>query len=179
MRIIVLSGSPLALPALEHLFSYKYLSALICPEESIATEVAPLQNWASRKEVPCWQANQQTLEKDVTELIRETNPDLILVFGFPYSLPHQLLQDVKFGGWNVHFSLQQQNKGTITIHQLVQDKSEQVLQQLSLFLLPESQYGTALHQLSHLSVTLLNASLVKMGLEPKTKSGKHNSWAIA
>lgn len=173
MRIIALSGSPLALPTLDYLFNHNYLSALICPEDIVAAEVAPLQNWTAQKGVPCWQANQQTVEKELDELIRETKPDLIVVFGFPYTLPAHVLQDVVYGGWNIHFSLQQENKGVITIHQLVPEKGQQVLHQQSLSLLPEQDSGTALHQLSLLSVALLQASLEK--IEAKNKNLKNNS----
>jgi methionyl-tRNA formyltransferase len=162
MRIIVLSGSPAALPSLRHLYRSDVISALICPEDTIASEVVPLQDWAADKEVPCWQINQQALEADLSELIRETNPDLFLVFGFPYTLPSSLLQPVKHGAWNVHFSLLQTNKGTITIHQLAEEKGEQVILRHNLHLLNNEEAGSPLHQLSLLSVALLHTSLCQL-----------------
>ena len=159
MRIIVLSGSPLALPVLNHLYHLKYLSALICPEDMIATEVAPLLNWAGYKGVPSWQTGSQNLEAEMEELIRETKPDMVIVFGFPYAISTHLLEKLTYGGWNIHFSLQQENKGTITIHQLVRGLGQQVLQQQNISLLPEPEAGTALQQLSLLSVALLHGAL--------------------
>jgi len=158
MRIIVLSGNPVALPSLQHLYRGDYISALICPEDTIASEVAPLQNWAIDNELPCWQVNQQSLESELSELINETTPDMVLIFGFPYTIPLQLLERLKYGAWNVHFSLQHANKGTITIHQLADGIGEQVLQQQNFNLLNTEEAGTPLYQLSLLSVALLHTS---------------------
>ncbi|RYZ25855.1 MAG: hypothetical protein EOO10_17160 [Chitinophagaceae bacterium] len=169
MRIIVLSGSPLALPVLNHLHQQKQLSALICPEDMIATEVAPLQDWAMNKEVPCWQTGHANLDAELDELIRETKPKLVIVFGFPYTISPKLLQPVLFGGWNIHFSLHQENRGTITIHQLVRGRGEQVLQQHNLALSSEAEAGTALQQLSFLSTALLHEALANIGYGKKTK----------
>jgi len=169
MRIIVLSGSPLALPVLNDLHQQKHLSALICPEDMIATEVAPLQEWAMNKEVPCWQTHPQNLEEELDELIRETKPKLVLVFGFPYTILPELLKPVLYGGWNIHFSLHPQNRGTITIHQLVKGLGQQVLQQQNLALSSLAEAGTALQQLSVLSTALLHEALANIGYGKKRK----------
>ena len=162
MRIIVLSGSPLALPVLNELHQQQHLSALICPEDMIATEVTPLLQWAGNKGVPCWQTGPENLNAEIDELIRETKPDLVLVFVFPYNLPTEILENVAFGGWNIHFSLHTENRGTITIHQLVKGLGQQLLQQRNLSLSPESEAGTALQQLSILSTALLHEALSKI-----------------
>jgi methionyl-tRNA formyltransferase len=169
MRIIVLSGSPLALPVLNDLHQQKNLSALICPEDMIATEVTPLQNWATTKGVPCWQTGPQNLDAELDELIRETKPRLVIVFGFPYTLAPELLKTVPYGGWNIHFSLQPENRGTITIHQLVRGLGQQLLHQQNIALSPESDAGTALQQLSILSTALLHEVLVKVRPVKKQK----------
>jgi methionyl-tRNA formyltransferase len=162
MRIIVLSGSPLSLPVLNDLHQQKHLSALICPEDMIATEVAPLQQWAGNKGVPCWQTSPGNVNAEVDELIRETKPELVIVFGFPYSLSTEILEKVCFGGWNIHFSIHAENRGTITIHQLVRGLGEPLLHQRNLALSPESEAGTALQQLSILSTALLHEALSKI-----------------
>ena len=163
MRIIVLSGSPLALPVLTDLHQQKNLSALICPEDMIATEVTPLQDWATNKGVPCWQTSPDNLDAELDELIRETKPRLVIVFGFPYTISPELLHAVPFGCWNIHFSLHPENRGTITIHQLVKGLGQQLLQQHNLALSPEAEAGTALHQLSVVTTALLHEALAKIG----------------
>lgn len=141
----------------------KHLSALICPEDSIATDVAPLERWAANRQLPCWQVGQNSLENELKELINETTPDLFLVYGFPYAIPGQLLRGVKYGGWNVHFSLQPDQHGSITIHQLAEDiTGEKLIHQHQYPLLPFQEGGSAIDQLSHLSVMLLQASICTM-----------------
>lgn len=161
MKIIALCGSPYALPTLRHFIKSGDLSALICPIDSIADDSAPLEEWAAENELPCWHVQMSSLENDLRELVQETAPDLVMVYGFPYALPFDVLKDIPYGCWNIHFSLQPNNYGGITIHQLMEDKGSQVLHQCNLSLLPEQQYGTSLHQLSLLSVELLQAALDK------------------
>lgn len=158
MNIIVLSGSPLCLPLLRKLLVSGFLSALICPQENVASDCTPLHEWAVRNSVPCWDVTRQTQETELTELISETKPDLILVFGFPYSIPPSLLKDVKHGGWNVHFSLQPENQGTITIHQL-KEGGEKIVSQEKMTLVVNEETASPLYQLSLVSVTLLYRSL--------------------
>jgi methionyl-tRNA formyltransferase len=162
MRIIVLSGSPLAIPALNHLLDHNFLSALICPEDMIATEVVPLQSWAMQKGVPCWQTGVRNLDSELDELIRETKPEMVIVFGFPYTISPSILATVHHGGWNIHFNLQQENRGSITIHQLVRGLGQQVLHQQNISLLPEPDAGSALQQLSLVTVPLLQHALAKV-----------------
>jgi len=159
MKIIVLSGSPSALPTLNYLFDFDHLSALICPANSVGTDIAPLEEWAAHKGVPCWQIEQRTIQKELSELIEETTPDLILLYGFPYTIPPQILKNVKHGGWNVHFSIQSLQKVSITIHQLVEGLGGQVLHQCEMSLLPTEEAGSPMVQLSRLSVALLKSSL--------------------
>lgn len=159
MNIIVLSGSPLSLPSLQHLSNINMLSVLLCPEESLATEITPLQQWAAGKEVPFWQVNQQGLEQDIVELCKETTPDLLLVFGFPYTLPVTLANTLKHGCWNVHFSLYPNDQGSITIHQLEEGNEGQVIEQQNLTHDPDDQMSNPLERLSHLSVALLSRAL--------------------
>jgi methionyl-tRNA formyltransferase len=169
MKVIALSGSKAAIPTLDHLLKTNHLSALICPSETTEWQIAPLQDWAANNGLPCWQAQQITIEKELSELIRETKPDLILVYGFPYALPQSLLQPLKYGAWNIHFSLHPDNKGSITIHQLVDSKSkEQILQQCNVSLLPAHEAGGYIDQMSLISVALLEASI-----ETLRKNTKH------
>lgn len=156
MRIIALSGSPAALPSLSHLMRARQLAALICPADNPGSETAPLESWAEREGLPCWKIEQHSIEQELSELIRETTPDLLLVYGFPHQLPRHLLQCVKYGAWNVHFSLQPGHKGTITIHQLA---GEQVLHQRNVSLMTNDEAGSPFQQLSLISVALLDTSI--------------------
>lgn len=55
--------------------------------------------------MPCWQVEHDEWNMQLSELIRETAPDLVLAFGFPATINPMLLEPVRHGGWNVHFSL--------------------------------------------------------------------------
>jgi methionyl-tRNA formyltransferase len=159
MRIIALSGSPSSLPCLNYLLKSDFLTALICPIQSNGLEVVLLEDWAMENGLPCWQIEQNDLEKDLAELIQEIAPDLILVYAFPYKLPLNLLRRVKHGAWNVHFSLQQNNRGSVIIHKLAEGGvNEKVLQQCTVSLLP-SEIGSPISQLSHISVALLQDAI--------------------
>ena len=160
MRIIALSGSPASLPALQLLHREGLLSAIICPLPAVGIETEPIEAWAKGQGIPCWQTDSQSLDIELSELIRETTIDLLLVYGFPCKVSNHLLQQVKYGGWNVHFSLHPQNKGSITIHQLADHAGQnKVLQQCDVNLLPIENAGTPIRQLSLLSVGLLQAAL--------------------
>jgi methionyl-tRNA formyltransferase len=168
MRIIALSSSPSSLPCLNYLLKSDFLTALICPTQSNGLDVVPLENWASENGLPCWQTEQDALEKDLAELIHETAPDLILVYAFPYKLPLHLMQQINHGAWNVHFSLQPTNRGTVIIHKLSEGLAdEKILQQCTVSLLP-SEIGSPIDQLSHISVALLQDAL--MNIDQGTKN---------
>jgi hypothetical protein len=84
----------------------------------------------------------------------------LLVYGFLYAIPGQLLELVKYGGWNMHFSLQPAHQGWITIHQLAEEApNEKLIRQHRYLLLPFEEGSSAIEQLSHLSVRLLQASI--------------------
>lgn len=160
MRIIALSGCPAALPTLKYLFSKDHLSALLCPKESTGIESLELEKWAHFHEIPCWQVTQQQVDEDLKELIEEVKPDLIITYGFPFSINGELLKDVKRGGWNVHYSLQPNQFARITIHQLAfGNQYGEIINDCSLALLPTTSGLTSIEQLSSIAVTLLRDSL--------------------
>ncbi|MDB5251022.1 MAG: hypothetical protein JWP27_191 [Flaviaesturariibacter sp.] len=169
MRIIALSGSPAAIPALNHLFMSDMLAALICPAADVSSEVAPLEVWAAGKGVPCWRVEQAGLETELTELIAETSPDLLLVYGFPYAVPAHLPESFVYGAWNVQFTLQPDHQGSVTIHQLAGSGADApILQQSGLALLSSDYGGTPINQLSLVSVVMIQAALRTLNLpEPR------------
>jgi hypothetical protein len=180
MRIIALSGSPASIPALNHLFTTDMLAALICPSSDVSSEVAPLEAWAAGKDLPCWRVEQAGLEKELTELIAETSPDLLLVYGFPYAIPAHLPELVPYGAWNVHFSLQPDQQGSVTIHQLsAAGDGAPLIQQNGLSLLPADFGGSPINQLSLVSVIMIQAALRNLNLPDRPRHGRFGTPGFA
>ena len=163
LRIIALSGHAAALPSLNHLLKDNHLAALICPSSASEPGVTSLENWAADRGLPCWQVEPGAIENDLAELIRETTPDLLIVYGFPYHLPLHLLQQVKHGAWNVNITIRPSDQGSIIIHQLAKGiAGDQVLHQCHVSLLPPGEAGSGIEQLSRLSMALLQSSIRDM-----------------
>jgi methionyl-tRNA formyltransferase len=161
MRIIALSGCSASLPTMKYLFCKQYLTAMICPEDTAGTETVSLETWASFHELPCWQVAHPQLEAELSELIKEIQPDLVLVYGFPHSISSSCLKNVKHGGWNVHYSLHPDKEASITIHQLAEGKSYgQIVNQCRLALLPTG--TSAIDQLSKISVGLMQEAFEQL-----------------
>ncbi|HEX2533066.1 MAG TPA: hypothetical protein VHK69_04995 [Chitinophagaceae bacterium] len=165
MKTIVLSGCPLALPSLQYLSETGRLTALICPAASCADDKAPLEQWAGETGVPCWSIGEGELEKDLTELISETQPGLVLVFGFPYSLPAAFLETARPRCWNMHFSLQPERVGTVTLYALAQGREARHLQEESITITSDPAAASPLNQLSLQAVSLLKTGLSQVRAE--------------
>ncbi|RYY89792.1 MAG: hypothetical protein EOO15_05185 [Chitinophagaceae bacterium] len=109
MRIVFLSGCAAALPSLQLLHQTGHTLTLLCPAvaegRSAHSERTQLEAWAHTEQLPCWQVGAGELDQDLSELIRETSPDLVLAFGFSATINPMLLEPLRHGGWNVHFSL--------------------------------------------------------------------------
>jgi hypothetical protein len=92
------------------------------------------------------------------ELIQEIRPELILTYDFPYILPGYLVEQVKWGAWNVQLVLQDEGQGHVTIQRLDKASEEPEFRQM-VRLLPAEESGSALHQLNLLSLNILQTSI--------------------
>jgi methionyl-tRNA formyltransferase len=158
MRIIVFCGSTIALPSLNQLWEKDNLSALIYAQAGEPEWWLPLESWATECGLPCWPVEENSLENELSELVHEIRPELLLTYDFPYILPGYLTQQVKWGAWNVQMTLQAEDQGRVTIQRLNKANGEPELQQL-VRLLPAAESGSALHQLNLLSLNLLQTSI--------------------
>jgi methionyl-tRNA formyltransferase len=156
MRIIVFCGSTIALPSLYQLWEKNNLSALIYAQVGEPEWWLPLESWAADCGLPCWPVEEHSLENELSELIHEIRPELLLTYDFPYTLPGYLTQQVRWGAWNVQLALQAEDQGYVTIQRLDKANGEPGLQQV-VRLLPAEESGSALHQLNLLSLNLLQA----------------------
>ncbi|HEX2606508.1 MAG TPA: hypothetical protein VHK91_03975 [Flavisolibacter sp.] len=169
MKIIALSGTPAALPGLNQLIRTHQLCALLCPSQASGSETLPLQHWAEDRHIPCWLADAQEVVKDLTELISEIRPDLILIFGFPFQLSNNLWEAVRFGAWNVHFSLLPDQEGSITIHQLSPSEGlPQVISHFNLKLSDGIEEASPIEQLSQLTSGLLQTALSSLAASSRS-----------
>ncbi|WP_460568189.1 hypothetical protein [Flaviaesturariibacter terrae] len=109
MKIVFLSGCTAALPSLGLLQEQGHSLTLLCPASaegrSAREEARLLETWAAEHGVPNWPVAASDLDGELRELIRETDPDLVLSFGFAAAIQPQLLEPVRHGGWNVHIRL--------------------------------------------------------------------------
>lgn len=165
MRIIVLCGSTTALPGLNHLSRKNYLSALIYSQAGAPQWWLPLETWAAGNGLPCWQVGQDSLEDELSELVREINPDLVIAYNFPYTFPDHLAQPLKLGAWHIQLDLQEGDQGRVTIRQLGTTGEATVLQQ-EILLLPAGKSGSAIEQLNLLSLVLLQTAIRSAGNIP-------------
>lgn len=161
MKIIVLSGSAIALPLLQQLHTHRCISALICPQDTIAGDSAALLAWAAETGLPWFTTNAGAVEHDINELIQETLPDMLLTYGFPYALPLENMERTTFGSWNIHFALLPANEGTITIHQIAYGIGEPLFQHHSRHRIATDKKETALQQLSAIAAQELSSTAVR------------------
>jgi hypothetical protein len=170
MNLICLSGCVAALPTLEFLYQKGHRLTLLCPTEPAGKAgcegVSVLEQWSARKDIPCWRVGQNELEKDLRELIRETATDLVMLFGFPYTLNPMYLEQVRFGGWNVHFSLRptmltdESIEGCIVLHEWrCKSLGEQVLQQHCVTIPPTEE---PIETLSRIAAFLVEQAFIEM-----------------
>ena len=75
----------------------------------------PVKEFAIEKEIPVYQPNSVKTEETLN-LVRELNPDLIVVVAYGKILPKELIDIPKYGVINVHSSLLPKYRGAAPIH---------------------------------------------------------------
>lgn len=75
----------------------------------------PVKEYAIEKEIPVYQPNSVKTEETLN-LVRELNPDLIVVVAYGKILPKELIDIPKYGVINVHSSLLPKYRGAAPIH---------------------------------------------------------------
>ncbi|RYY98296.1 MAG: hypothetical protein EOO11_08480 [Chitinophagaceae bacterium] len=167
MKIILLSATEAAMPSMDWLLRNGCLLTLLCPGGDEHPGTPLLEAWADAQGLPCWQVSSASVERELTELVRETAPDLVLLYGFPYRIAPALFDACACPAWNMHFGLEPLDeagrmKGTITLHEW-KGAGEKVLQQHRI-LLGRSE-ADPIARLSDLSVSLLAQALQGVGLK--------------
>lgn len=104
-------GTPdFAVPCLEKLNSSKHeiLGVFSQPDKPVGRKQIltppPVKVWAVENNIPVFQP-EKIKNSNASEIIKELNPDIIIVVAYGKILPGEVLNAAKFGCINVHASL--------------------------------------------------------------------------
>ena len=67
-----------------------------------------------------------TLEQDLARWFGESNPDVLLVFGFPWRLPMGPLNQLRMGGFNIHYGTLPKFRGPQPVFWAVRERAAQI-----------------------------------------------------
>ncbi|WP_345253912.1 hypothetical protein [Flaviaesturariibacter amylovorans] len=174
MKIVLLSATSAAMPCMDWLLRQGCMLTLLCPPggDQCSSDVEALQAWAEVQGIPCWQVDAGSVDAELSELIQETAPDLVLRYGFPLRITPSLIDRMPCRSWNVHFGFESlpddtgRLRGTITLHEW-KGAGEKVLQQHRLLL--GAGESDPIARLSELSVPVLAQAL--QDLNPQRRNG--------
>jgi methionyl-tRNA formyltransferase len=93
-----------AIPTLHVLSGNKMLEAVVAVGP-VTKFITQLEQNAAHLNVPFKVFKKGELTTTFKTLLEETQPDMVLVFGFSYKIPAELFDIPKLGFYNVHFSL--------------------------------------------------------------------------
>jgi len=192
MKIILLASSKTVFPSLHFLQNQQMLAGIICPERS-TEDILQIQEWANTKAVPVSLITEKTLSSAISEMIRTTAAGLVLAYTFPFKIPVSLFELVKYGFYNVHYSLLPKYRGPapifwqlkngdqnsgITIHKMTgQFDDGPIVSQLLVPVLAGENEGLLNSRLSHLTAGLLKELADKdfTSTSPQTVHTKEDS----
>lgn len=174
MKMILLASSITAFPTLHYLQKKNLLGGIICPDRT-TDDVLRIRDWANSLAMPFACVKKDDLFSEISGMIRKTGSELILAYTFPYKIPSCLFGLVKYGFYNVHYSLLPKYKGPapifwqlkngdlsggITVHQMNEKFDDgPVLRQLAVPILKGENEGLFNSRLSHLSVSIIKEIL--------------------
>jgi methionyl-tRNA formyltransferase len=115
MKVVFITGSVTAMPLLQWLMQRQLLHGLLLQNE-LYQAVPALSIQAAQANIACLSINKVQLKQhDTAQWLKGLQADVVLVFGFSYILPKQLLTLPIHGCFNIHFSMLPAYKGPAPI----------------------------------------------------------------
>ncbi|RYZ31188.1 MAG: hypothetical protein EOP49_39425 [Sphingobacteriales bacterium] len=103
MKIAILCNDKLAIPAVSQLAAARIVSAVAMPVMSLEARQV-LQQVCAQHGVPFYDLTKESLEANLSEMLLQHRPDLVLVKTFPWKIPHSLLSIPRYGFVNFHYA---------------------------------------------------------------------------
>lgn len=120
MKIIFMGTPDFSVPCLEKLIEYKHevLAVFTQPDKPVGRKQIltppPVKSCALKNEIPIYQPA-SLKDSNALEIIKDINPDIIVVVAYGKILPVDILAAAKYGCINVHASLLPKYRGAAPI----------------------------------------------------------------
>lgn len=128
MRAVFMGTPEFAVPTLQALIDHHQVEAVVTqPDKQRGrgkkVQFPPVKEKAVEHEIPVYQP-QKARDEEFVEILREINPDVIVVVAYGQILPESILNIPKYGCINVHGSLLPKYRGAAPIQWAVLDGEE-------------------------------------------------------
>lgn len=176
-RIVLVTGSRTSITLIHWLIEEQLLVGVII-QKDLSFVDPQFALWLNARGIATHVVEHNNIQESSTNFLEKLNAELVLVFGFSWILPKQLLECVPLGFFNIHFSLLPTYKGPtplfwqikngekqtgISIHRMI-DKPDAglVVLQVPIAIL-EGEFMGFLHN----RLSILTVGVVKLFLEHK------------
>lgn len=128
MKIVFMGTPDFSVPALEKLAQYHDVAAVVTQQDrpkgrGHKMQYTPVKESAIKLNIPVYQPN-KVKEPEFVEILKEINPDAIVVIAFGQIISKEILDLPKYGCINVHASLLPKYRGAAPIQWAVIDGEE-------------------------------------------------------
>lgn len=120
---LICNTEALATPTIHYLAAQNMLTNIFILEKSAAVLLNPIMAAGVPKEQICL-VRKDNFESLIRLNIQKSKPDVLMVFGFPWHIPHSILSIPNRGAFNFHFGLLPKYKGADPIFWQIKNKEE-------------------------------------------------------
>lgn len=195
MRAVFMGTPEFAVPTLQALIDHHQVEAVVTqPDKQRGrgkkVQFPPVKEKAVEHEIPVYQP-QKARDEEFIEILREINPDVIVVVAYGQILPESILNIPKYGCINVHGSLLPKYRGAAPIQWAVLDGEEKtgittmymekgldtgdMIDKAEIVLDPKETAGTLHDKLMEIGANLLLETLEKLENETAVRIKQNDS----
>lgn len=195
MRAVFMGTPEFAVPTLQALIDHHQVEAVVTqPDKQRGrgkkVQFPPVKEKAVEHEIPVYQP-QKARDEEFVEILREINPDVIVVVAYGQILPESILNIPKYGCINVHGSLLPKYRGAAPIQWAVLDGEEKtgittmymekgldtgdMIDKAEIVLDPKETAGTLHDKLMEIGANLLLETLEKLENETAVRIKQNDS----
>lgn len=195
MRAVFMGTPEFAVPTLQALIDHHQVEAVVTqPDKQRGrgkkVQFPPVKEKAVDHEIPVYQP-QKARDEEFVEILREINPDVIVVVAYGQILPESILNIPKYGCINVHGSLLPKYRGAAPIQWAVLDGEEKtgittmymekgldtgdMIDKAEIVLDPKETAGTLHDKLMEIGANLLLETLEKLENETAVRIKQNDS----
>lgn len=195
MRAVFMGTPEFAVPTLQALIDHHQVEVVVTqPDKQRGrgkkVQFPPVKEKAVEHEIPVYQP-QKARDEEFVEILREINPDVIVVVAYGQILPESILNIPKYGCINVHGSLLPKYRGAAPIQWAVLDGEEKtgittmymekgldtgdMIDKAEIVLDPKETAGTLHDKLMEIGANLLLETLEKLENETAVRIKQNDS----